>query len=62
MTRRPCTRFNIHFLRTGACIWRLYVNETLIARSPKGLTFKFDRAAKAHAKSVLRALQTLNLG
>lgn len=59
---RTYTRFNIHFLRTGACIWRLYLGKVLIARSPKGQTFKFDRAAKAHAKSVLQALKTLNLG
>lgn len=55
------TRFNIHVLSPGRCIWRLYYRATLIARSPKGETFKNGKAAKAHARGVLWALRTIDL-
>lgn len=56
------TRFNIHWLRTGRCIWRLYLREVLIARSPKGVVFGNGREAKQHAKLVLAALRYIDLG
>lgn len=57
----PFNRFNIHVLGLRRCIWRLYYREKLIARSPKGITFKNGREAKAHAKRVLLSLQTIDL-
>jgi hypothetical protein len=56
------TRFNIHLLSSGRCIWRLYYRGILIARSIKGWTFKNGREAKQNAKVVLAALKTLDLG